>query len=104
MSLDRIIPNEFYTVQEIGSFGKVSNGTFRSQTGNDDLAVSSVNLAAFFESPQFFELCGEVYNSLSDKEYLTAIDGQIFEYNRQRENADRKINMVYLNELNQSTS
>ncbi len=104
MSVDRIIPNELHTVQEIGSFGKVSNGTYRSQTGNDDLAVSSVNLAAFFESPQFYELCGEVYNSLTDKEYLSAVDSQVFEYNRLRENADRKINMIYLNELNQTTN
>jgi hypothetical protein len=104
MSVDRIIPNELHTVQEIGSFGKVNNGTFRSQTGNDDLAVSSVNMAAFFDSPQFYELCGEVYNEIQDKEYLKAVDTQIFEYNRLRENADRHINMMYLNELNQSTN
>ena len=104
LSIDRIVPNEINTVQEIGSFGKVSNGTYRSQTGNDDLAVSSVNLSAFFESPQFYELCGEVYNSISDKTYIKAVDTDIFEYNRLRENADRHINMMYLNELNQSTN
>ena len=104
MSIDKIVPNEDHTVLEIGSFGKVNNGTYRSQSGNDDLAVSSVNLAAFFESPQFYELCGEVYNAIEDKEYLRRIDTEIFEYNRIRENADRKINMVYLNTLNQSTN
>ena len=104
MSLDRIIPTEFHTVQELGSFGKVGNGTYRSQTGNDDLAVSSVNTIAFFESPQFYELCGDAYNNIEDKEYMRMVDSEIFEYNRVRENADRKINMMYLNELNQTTN
>lgn len=104
LSLDRIIPNEHNTIMEIGAFGKVGNGTYRSQSGNDDLAVSSVNLAAFFESPQYYELCGEVYNSITDKDYLEFIDTEVFEYNRLRENADRKINMLFLNELNQTTN
>ena len=104
LSLDRVVPNEFHTVQELGAFGKVNNGTYRSQSGNDDLAVSSVNLSAFFESPQFFELCGEVYNSIDNRQYLETVDNDIFEYNRQRENADRKINMMYLSELNQTTN
>jgi hypothetical protein len=104
LSLDRIIPNEHNTILEIGSFGKVSNGTYRSQSGNDDLAVSSVNLAAFFESPQYYELCGELYNSIQDKDYLDFVENEIFEYNRLRENADRKINMLFLSELNQTTN
>jgi hypothetical protein len=104
LSLDRIIPNEHNTVMEIGAFGKVGNGTYRSQSGNDDLAVSSVNLAAFFESPQYYELCGEVYNSIQDNDYLNFIEAEVFEYNRLRENADRKINMLFLNELNQTTN
>ena len=103
MTLDRVVPNEEITVLELGTFGKTNGGSYRGQSGHDDMAISCTNLVAFFDSPQFFELCGEVYNSISDQQYLLNCEQQIFEYNRVRENADRKIDMIFLNTLNQST-
>ena len=64
-----ILPNEFKTVHELGSFGKSSNGTYRSQNGNDDLAMTCVSTSAFFESPNFWELVNDELDRLP-KEYL----------------------------------
>lgn len=63
-AVNKILPNEFKTIHELGSFGKSSNGTYRSQNGNDDLAITSVSTAAFFESPNFWELVNEELDRL----------------------------------------
>ena len=52
---------------ELGSFGRSTNGTYRSQSGNDDLAMTCVNTAAFFESPSFLELGTEVWDNTSEQ-------------------------------------
>ena len=57
---------------ELGSFGRSTNGTYRSQSGNDDLAMTCVNSAAFFDSPSFLELGGEVWDRTSE-EYKKAV-------------------------------
>jgi hypothetical protein len=63
-AVNKILPNEFKTIHELGSFGKSSNGTYRSQNGNDDLAITSVSTSAFFESPNFWELVNEELDRL----------------------------------------
>ena len=68
-AVHKILPNEFKTIHELGSFGKSSNGTYRSQNGNDDLAMTCVSTSAFFESPNFWELINEELDKLP-KEYL----------------------------------
>lgn len=68
-AVHKILPNEFKTIHELGSFGKSSNGTYRSQNGNDDLAMTCVSTSAFFESPNFWELINEELDTLP-KEYL----------------------------------
>lgn len=55
-AVNKILPNEFKTIHELGSFGRTRNGTYRGQSGNDDLAMTCVNTAAFFESPNFWEI------------------------------------------------
>ena len=69
LAVNKIIPNEFRTVYELGSFGRSSNGTYRSQSGNDDLAMTCVNTAAFFESPNFWELVNDMVDTLP-KEHI----------------------------------
>jgi Terminase large subunit, T4likevirus-type, N-terminal len=71
-AVNKILPNEFKTVHELGSFGKSSNGTYRSQNGNDDLAMTCVSTAAFFESTNFWELVNEMLDILP-KEYLKEV-------------------------------
>ena len=71
-AVNKILPNEFKTVHELGAFGRTSNGTYRSQSGNDDLAMTCVNSAAFFESPNFFELANDELDKQSP-EYMAEI-------------------------------
>lgn len=91
---NRILPNEFRTIHELGSFGKSTNGTYRSQSGNDDLAITCVNTSAFFESPNFWEIANEeldrvdpaflkqVHEKILDQAYLTLETG--FDFNELR--------------------
>jgi hypothetical protein len=72
VAVNKILPNEFKTVHELGSFGKMNNGTYRSQNGNDDLAMTCVATSAFFESPNFWELVNEELDRLP-KEYLKEV-------------------------------
>ena len=69
VAVNKILPNEFKTVHELGSFGKSNNGTYRSQNGNDDLAMTCVSTSAFFESPNFWELVNEELDRIP-KDYL----------------------------------
>ena len=55
-AINKVLPNEFKTIHELGSFGRTRGGTYRSQSGNDDLSMTCVETAAFFESPNFFEI------------------------------------------------
>ena len=91
---NRIIPNEFKTIHELGSFGKASNGSYRSQSGNDDQAMTCVNCSAFFESPNFWEIANEelerlpkeflkeVHDKILDQAYITTEQG--FDFNALR--------------------
>jgi hypothetical protein len=74
-AVNKILPNEFKTVHELGSFGKAGNGTYRSQNGNDDLAMTCVSTAAFFESPNFWEIVNDELDRLP-KEYLKKVYAQ----------------------------
>lgn len=72
IGVNKILPNEFKTVHELGAFGKSTNGSYRSQSGNDDLAMTCVNTASFFESPNFWELVNEIIDTLP-KDYLKEV-------------------------------
>lgn len=75
---NRILPNEFRTIHELGSFGKSSNGTYRSQSGNDDLAITCVNTSAFFESPNFWEIANELLDQV-DPAFLREVHEKILD-------------------------
>jgi hypothetical protein len=101
LSIDRIIPNEYMTVNELGAFGLTKNGVYRGQLANDDLAIASINMASFFESPQYWELCDDAFDSITDKVWLKTLQEDIINYNQEIENANRKIDFSYLNSLNE---
>lgn len=86
-AVNKILPNEFKTVHELGSFGKSSNGSYRSQSGNDDLAMTCVNTAAFFDSPNFWELANEELDRLPS-DYLNEIHSKF-------------LNEIYVNQSSQ---
>jgi hypothetical protein len=75
---NRILPNEFRTIHELGSFGKSTNGTYRSQSGNDDLAITCVNTSAFFESPNFWEIANDELDRV-DPAFLKLVHEQILD-------------------------
>lgn len=77
VEVKKIIPNDFLTVMELMAFGKSKGGTYRGQSGNDDLAMTCVNLAPAMESNQLWELAIETYESAST-EYRREVEEQIF--------------------------
>lgn len=62
---NRILVNDKkWTVPELFTFGLNSRGTYSSQTGHDDVAMTLVNLPSCFESGSFYQLCGEMFDDL----------------------------------------
>lgn len=71
---NKIIINEKdWTIPELFSFGLNTGGTYSSQTGHDDVAMTIVNISSIFESSAFYDIIGEMYDSLED-EYRDMID------------------------------
>lgn len=68
----RIVPTEKVTYAELLAFGINKRGSYSSQIGHDDCAMTLVNSTTFFRSDQFYEFVGDVYDSLEDK-YKEAI-------------------------------
>jgi hypothetical protein len=99
VSINKIIPNEYDTFLELSCFGKSRGGTYRSQNGNDDLAITSINLSPFFDSPQFSEIGNEVYENTST-EYKNELYDKILNINM---NLNKKsFDFNRLHELNDS--
>lgn len=69
----RIITYEKQTFGELSAFGINSKGSYSSQSGHDDIAMTMVNLTVFFDSPQYYEMVENIYDDLSDK-YKKAIE------------------------------
>jgi hypothetical protein len=62
---------------ELMAFGKSKGGTYRGQNGNDDLAMTCVNLAPALDSNQLWELSIETYEAAST-EYRKEVEEKIF--------------------------
>jgi hypothetical protein len=77
MEVKKIIPNDFMTVMELMAFGKTKGGSYRGQNGNDDLAMTCVNLAPALDSNQLWELSIETYEA-SSPEYRKEVEEKIF--------------------------
>jgi len=62
---NRIMVNEKkWTVPELFTFGLNNSGTYSSQTGHDDVAMTLVNLSPLFEGRDFSDLVGELYDEM----------------------------------------
>jgi hypothetical protein len=81
VAIDRIIPNDWVTVSELGSFGKSKGGLYRGQNGTDDMAMTSVNMSSIFESSQFWEIAVETFER-APAEYLKEVEEKIFNVHR----------------------
>lgn len=80
ITIDRIIPNDEVTIDELSSFGRSKGGVYRGQNGNDDLAMTSVNMSSLFESSQFWDIAVETYER-TDSEYQKMVTEKIFGLN-----------------------
>ena len=98
VTINKIIPNEYLTFMELMSFGKTKGGAYRGQNGNDDLAMTCINIAPFFDSTQFWDIGIETFEN-SSAEYRKELEEKIF--NVYRENNKKSLyNFDELRRLN----
>lgn len=84
ISINKIIPTDYLTIMELMSFGKSKGGNYRGQNGNDDLAMTCVNLSPFFESSQYWDLATLTYE-MAPAEYRKEVEEKIFSFFRSGE-------------------
>ena len=63
---NRIIISEKETVREAGTFGKMPNGVYAGQLGNDDLIMTCINSTEFLTTVDFSEFAEEIYEIISE--------------------------------------
>lgn len=74
---NRALVNEKkWTIAELFSFGMNGRGTYSSQSGHDDVAMTLVNLAALFESSDFNDLIEDLYDEI-DPIYRRMIEKKV---------------------------
>jgi hypothetical protein len=59
-----IINDQKWTVAELFSFGMNGRGSYSSQSGHDDVAMTLVNLSALFGSSDFNDLVEDLYDEI----------------------------------------
>lgn len=74
---NRALVNEKkWTIAELFSFGMNGRGTYSSQSGHDDVAMTLVNLAALFDSTDFNDLIEDLYDEI-DPTYRRMIEKKV---------------------------
>lgn len=63
----RLLPTEKTTFNELMAFGINKRGSYSSQIGHDDIAMTFVNGSTFFSSDQFYEFVGDAFDELDEK-------------------------------------
>jgi len=63
---NRIIISEKETVREAGTFGKMPNGVYAGQLGNDDLIMTCINSTEFLTTVDFSEFAEEIYEIIPE--------------------------------------
>jgi hypothetical protein len=59
----RIILTDLRAFDELSSFGMNAAGRYESQIGNDDIAMTCINLVPFFNSTDFYEMVEQMYDT-----------------------------------------
>lgn len=62
----RIIINEKETVEQLSFFGRTDKGSYKGQTGNDDLAMTSLNSASIIDTPEWYEFIESLVDTYPD--------------------------------------
>jgi len=65
----RININEEETIKEISTFGKMPNGSYGGQMGNDDIAMSIVNCTEFLNTVDYADFVEELLDTVNEEEY-----------------------------------
>jgi len=63
---NRIVLNDKDTVKESSTFGKMANGRYSGQNGNDDLVMTAVNASEFLNTVDFTEYVEELYDFIDE--------------------------------------
>jgi len=63
----RIILNEQQTFDEMNDFGINNKGTYSSQSGHDDIAMTCINLVPFVLSETYTEMVEDIHDTLDEK-------------------------------------
>jgi len=83
----RIMITEKYTFEELWGFGLNGKGSYSSQSGHDDCAMTIVNLSTYFSSNQYLAQVEDIYDKLP-KQYRDAIAEKINKMNEDEEGSD----------------
>ena len=87
---NRALVNEKkWTIAELFSFGMNGRGTYSSQSGHDDVAMTLVNLAALFDSTDFNDLIEDLYDEI-DPIYRRMIEKKVDGENPSQDNSKMK--------------
>ena len=74
----RIVLNEKLTFDEMNDFGINSRGTYSSQSGHDDIAMTSINTVPLITSDMFSEIIEDLFDSI-DIDQKTVIQRKLEE-------------------------
>lgn len=93
----KILLQEENSVIEASSFGINRRGRYSGLQGHDDIMMSTVNTTAFFGTPEFVEMVGDVFDNLPS-EFQMAIDEKLRDFPVERY-IDEGIDYSILNNL-----
>jgi len=75
---DRILINDKkWTIPELFTFGLNGRGTYSSQSGHDDVAMTLVNLPCIFDNGEFKQIVGDMYDEMENEVYKDMITKKI---------------------------
>jgi len=95
----KIIPSEKNTIHELTNFGMNNNGSFTSQIGKDDIAMTLVDVNCIFENGDFQEIVSDLYDLLPEK-FKKMIEERLSESSDAASNKQGEIsNYTFLNGL-----
>lgn len=63
---NKIVLKDKKTVYEASTFGKLPNGSYAGQLGNDDLIMTSINSSEFFFTLDFSDFAEEIYDYVEE--------------------------------------
>ena len=95
----KIIPSNKNGIHELANFGINPNGSFSSQIGKDDEAMTLVNINCVFDNGDFQESVMDIYDIIPEK-FKKMIEERLSEANESAQNKNSDIsNYTFLNGL-----